>query len=1565
LEVGWETLEDANIAPSTLFGSQTGIFIGTFWDDYSAQRLHAVDAQAIDRYAILSNARSMVTGRLAHLLGVHGPNLQVDTTCSSSLTAIHLACQALRNGECEQALAGGAFLLVSPEITIGLCRMGALAEDGRCKAFDQGANGFGQGEGCGMVLLKTLAKAQAAGDTVLVVIRGSAINHDGQSRTITTPNGLAQQALLRQAIHQAAVAPQQIQYVEAHGTGTTLGDPVEVFALAEVLGKERTTPLAIGSVKTNIGHTNAAAGVAGLLKVVLALQHGELPPTLHVQQLNARIPWQKLGITVPTTVTPWPAPTEGQPRLAGVSAFGMNGSNAHVIVAEAPHQPADLPAAGLLPTQTLERPYQLLPLSAKSAAALRAQVESYHTYLAQTDLSQTDLSQTNLAQTEDAAFADICYTAAIGRDHFPYRMALVAATRAEAIKQLAAQQQMPATLDDPASGGRAPKLAFLFTGQGAQYLGMGRTLYATNSIFRDTLNHCDALLQEHLGESILKILYPDEETGQPGDKALVADEPAFPSDPGQPLKSKLDETVYTQPALFALEYALATLWQAWGIQPDVLIGHSVGEVVAACVAGVFTLADGLKLIAARGRLMHALPQDGAMISLLAPDSLAATFETRVAEAIAAYYAGAEPVEVSIAAVNGPTSVVIAGRSEAVSAIAEQLAAEGVKPRKLTVSHAFHSPLMAPMLDEFGQVAASITYHKPKRSLISNVTGKLAGAEVTTPAYWVRHVREAVRFADGVATLQAQKVGLLLEIGPQPVLVGMAKMIYALQAGHGHSPLSGAQAASSNAKAKSPNSVLLPSLRQGSHDWQQMLESLGALYTHGVAIDWARFYGRNAYRKVRLPTYPFQRQRYWVEQHRAQPPDQVSASPTTLTNLLTQEGDLFQRLHMITAGQHFTTAEMALLPKLLQALAQQQSVQPASPAGTNAVKEWLYEITWRLQVLPDQPEANQASGDWLILADQGGWGYALAQQIADQGGRPLLVYARRAATSGQIPTVVVDPIDSAAFQRLFDQQSQPFMLRAVIHLWGLDAPASAHLTAATLAETQRLACGSLLQLTQWLAELGRGAPQRSGKLWVVTQNAQAVVAADQALAVAQAPLWGLGRTIVREYAELWGGLVDLAADTAANPVGVQRLLTEMLAETPEAQLAFRGSARYVARLGRTQPKGQTMTLDPQATYLITGGVGALGLQVAHWLAEQGARHLLLMSRRGVTTLAQQQAVAALVERGVTVQVAQVDVADETALGALFTELKAKQVSLRGIVHTAGVLDDGVLRNQEWSRFQMVMQPKVQGSWYLHQWSQSMPLDFFILFSSVAAAFGAMGQSNYAAANSFLDGLAHYRRQQGLPGLSINWGGWAGAGMAAQVENSLWPGLSPMQPVDACRALQTLWGAAGDYIVTPIDWSKFQQVTVGDQAFLADWLTQTPVAAERGTFAAELRATAAGERPLRLMHYLQQELRQILRLEVLPARSKGFMELGLDSLLALELKQRLERGLAIGLPATIALEYPTIERLAEHLLDEVLAWADPLSSSVRPSTATQTASDHLDELSQEELAQLLMQKLRLLS
>ena len=790
LEVGWEALENAGYSPGSLRGSATGVFLGIANQDYGRAAL--TDLDSIDAYTGSGNSSGMVAGRLSYVLGLHGPSLAIDTSCSSSLVAVHLACASLRAGECRFALAGGVNLILSPESNIALSKAHMMARDGRCKTFDEAADGYVRSEGCSIAVLKKLSDAISDGDRILAVIRGSAVNHDGRSGGLTAPNGPAQAAVMRSALAAAGVNASEIGYVEAHGTGTSLGDPIEVETLASVMGSGRSSehPLYIGSVKTNIGHAEAASGIAGLMKAVLALGHQEIPPNLHFDRRNPHIDWDRLAVSVPTGVAAW-LPRNGH-RYAGVSSFGFSGTNAHAILEEAPKRE--------IAANSGERRQHILTVSARTETALQHLCAKYVEALRAAPAN---------------GLPDLCFTANAGRTHLAYRIAVTGETAeqiAQELERFGKADPTARVFAGNAEGVESRRIGFLFTGQGSQYGGMGRELYASAPVFREAVERCAALWKEETGESLIEVLYPLEGEA-----------------------SRMGEARYAQPALFAFEYGLAELWRSWGVEPGVLLGHSLGEYVAAVVGGVFSVEDGLGLVCARARLMDGLTEAGAMWSISASAERVRA-EIQVLEEEDSVSIAA----VSIAAINGPESVVLSGALEAVERIAGKLQAEGIRTRRLEVTHAFHSPLLEPMLEEFEACARQVTYHAPCIRIISNVTGKAAGEEIATPQYWRRHMRQAVLFHAGLQTAIDTGCDAFIEIGPQPHLKAIAVRT-----------------------DESLEKRILASLRRPRADWDQMLESLAALYIQGQDLDWKGFDEGHHRVRVALPTYPFERQRYWL------------------------------------------------------------------------------------------------------------------------------------------------------------------------------------------------------------------------------------------------------------------------------------------------------------------------------------------------------------------------------------------------------------------------------------------------------------------------------------------------------------------------------------------------------------------------------------------------------------------------------------------------------------------------------------------------------------------------------
>ncbi|WP_198161787.1 type I polyketide synthase [Sphingomonas sp. TDK1] len=1412
LEVAWEALEHAGMGRRR--GGRGGVFVGINTNDYARLLARETDA-TLDGYSFTGNTFSVAAGRLSHLLGIDGPSLAVDTACSSSLVAVHLACQSLQAGECAFALAGGVNLMLAPDAFTALSRMRALAPDGRCKTFDAAADGYGRGEGCGVVILKRLSDAEAAGDDILGVIHGSAVNQDGASGGLTVPNGPAQQALIGQALARAGIAAADIGYLEAHGTGTALGDPIEVTAAGQALGDGRPSgqKLLLGSVKRNIGHLEAAAGVAGLIKTILSMRHGIIPGHPGLGTLNPRIAWDRLPVQVPREAMPWPA---GQ-RFAGISSFGMSGTNAHVILGQGTVLPGDAhdPQAASAPL--------VVPVSGRSAEAVAALAEHHAACLEDGHVSARALA----------------YTAGVGRTHFEHRLAVVASDPTqlgERLRHAHAGGSGPGIHRGAASSATRPHIAFLFTGQGAQYAGMGRALYASEPVFRSALERCDAILRDALDVPLLSILY--------GEHA-----------------GRIDQTAYTQPALFALEYALSALWRSWGIEPSIVLGHSVGEYVAACVAGVFDVEDGIKLIAARARAMQALPAGGGMAAVrAAPERIAGLLAARQGQ-------------LWLAAENGPEDLVVSGEEAALAALCAQLEAQGIATQTLRVSHAFHSGLMAPAAEALRQVADTITFRPPQLRLIRDMDGMLA-EEPLDAAYWTRHLLQPVRFAAALDCLAAQAPTALVEIGPQPVLTTLAQ---------GHA-------------------LRLPSLRRQRDDGETMQDSLAALYAAGVEVDWQAVHQPHQPRKAHIPTYPFQRKRYWA-------------------------------------------------------------LGPAVATPAKAPVATFHHLQWQARAASTEERPETAPRHWLVFAGRDPIGAALVDALHARGDRCTIV---RSPGDPGAADHRIDPAAADAMEALIRALLAAGGCSAIVYLWALDAQARLD---DPMCGTGAESVLGPLHLVQGILRAASAEPPR---LWFVTRGAQPVEEGSE-VALAQAPLWGLGRVVALEHPELWGGLVDL--DPRASDADAARLGQRLRAADREDLVALRGEEVLVPRVVSASAPARLAApeIRADAAYLVTGGLGSLGFAVARWLIGAGARDLILVGRRAPSAETAAE-IAAFAERGVRIAIATIDVADRQAVDQLFARIAAAHAPLRGVVHAAGVLDDGAVLAQTAARFAQVLTPKVAGGWNLHRATRQMALDFFLLFSSAATLIGSPGQANYVAANAFLDALAHHRRAQGLAGAAIGWGPWREIGMAADLarraaRRHVPPGVSAIDPERGLAMLgHLLADAPAQVTAMPVDWPAF--LAAFDPAerprALADIAAASGVDAHRvraetprSDILDRLSAARPDERQSLLADFLLAELAQVIGDgDAPPDPGMGFFDIGLDSLMAVELKNRLGAALRRPLPATLIFRFANVRALAAHLADEVLVFDDP----VAPAPAMFAEEDDaLDHTSEDMLLALLAQEL----
>jgi amino acid adenylation domain-containing protein len=1563
LTVAWEALENAGMAPDRLRGSDGGVFIGVSADDYA--RLQFDASARTSPYAGVGAALSMVANRISYALDLFGPSMIVDTACSSSLVAVHQAVRALRNGDCGWALAGGVNAILTPHLTVALSQARMMAKDGRCKTFDADADGYVRGEGCGVVVLKRLSDAVADGDRIDGVILGSALNQDGKSNGQTAPNGDAQRRVVKEALDDAGVAPDRIGFVETHGTGTPLGDPVEVEALVATLGHGR-APGAIcrlGAVKTNIGHLESAAGIAGLIKATLAVKEGIVPANLHLKRINPLIRLDETIFALPTEKVGW----RGE-RVAGVSSFGFGGTNAHVVVAAGPEPTSSSQAT---------RPRRALTLSAKSGAALTAAARRLADWL---------------ADNPDADLDDVAATLNAGRSALSHRAGVVAADREEAMAKLAA---VAAT--SPAGG---PKIAFIYTGQGALYPGAARTLYATSPVFRAALDEIGAAMGGRFAD-VATLLTADEMT--------------------------LAETDVAQPWLFALQYALTRLWGAWGITPGAVVGHSVGEYMAAVAAGVFTPAAAARLLVERGRLTARLPR-GRMLAVMGNGGVVGPLIEKMAGAVA------------VASYNGPGVTVISGAAEPIAEAARILRADGVAAKPLNLTHAFHSPMMAPMLAPFGLVAERVAFAEPTTPFVSTVTGRIESALVATPGYWRDQIERPVRFADAMAALVAEGYDTFVEIGPDAALIPMARRC-----------------------VDGERLTWLPSLRKGEDDWTPLMTSAVSLFAAGAPVDWREVDRPYAARRLALPTYPFEERRHWVTAT-GRPADPLSSDGPLLGEpvaLADPPGSRMWRTELALADAPWLAGHeidgAVVFPAAAytdMALAAARALGLASP--------------WRFaDVAFDAPLILEADRPVTLqtVARPEGEGYRIAFYSAVGG-----AFVRHA--EGTVSTAFAEPCDIDPIDRLgAGETGEAFYARwrergnrwsgAFAGIVGIAADgrrAVAHVRpagAAALPHGHIAHPGLLDSLGQpmaALADAGRGAfvgrsfasftlyrplvgdfftshvtrtagsgGSVTGDVVVLDGDGQIVATVDRLVfAFVDAP-----RPLGMNYAVRWyradrpkGSLsfrlvgekaipaladrgdgeatvyvVDGADDTglaarlAALADGLERtagrfhlLIADGFAETPDAlsptaaaSLAFARTAalersdrwggavvvgaRYDAdllvaglaaggegaliddaflrpRLTPVTVVEKEVTLRREGAYVITGGLGALGLVAARWLVGKGARRLILMSRTGLPprrdwkridsstpTGAKIAAVRRLENLGASVETPTVDVADRSALAAWLAHRDDEALPpVAGLIHAAGAVARTYINGMTEKAIAPILAGKADGAAALADLFAGRGLDFILFYGSLSGMIGSPGLFAYAAANGYLDGLARRLRGIGEPAVCVGWGAFSGDGMATGLSVGDDDPFGRLDPAAGTASLDRLLfadePALGHFAVDWVEAGRRYPAMAADD-YLADVMTPTPVAVETGVDRGALHRLPAEDRIVPVTDWLLATVAGRLHIDGAIDPARPLTELGLDSLTALEIRNAVERAFGLSIGVVDLMRGPSVAELAGRI------------------------------------------------
>lgn len=1390
LECAWETFEHAGYDPGRFHGS-IGVYAGSSTSGYLFNLFPQgmLLQSASDMAGILSVEKDSLPTRVSYKLNLEGPSVAVQTACSTSLVAVHLACQGLLAGECDMALAGGVSINVPQKVGYLYQKSGIASPDGHCRAFDADASGTVGGSGVGIVLLKRLEDALLDGDHIWSLIKGTAINNDGAHKVgYTAPRIEGQAKVIRAAHVAAAVEPDSIRYVEAHGTGTPMGDPIEIAALTQAFraGTDRNGFCALGSVKTNIGHLDAAAGIAGLIKTVLALSHKQIPPTLHFSSPNPEINFAETPFYVNTKLTDWNS--GDKPRRAGVSSFGLGGTNAHVVMEEAP-------IARRRPPSDPTRP-RLLVLSARSGTAL--------------DQTTAGLAE-HLRANPDIDLGDVAYTLQVGRKPLPYRRWVVV----DEIEAASSALNRPDSLKTGDQVDEPKQVVFLFPGQGAQYRTMGHGLYAHEPIFREEMDRCAAILASHAGMNIKAVLFDVTST-----------------DP-----ERLNHTAMTQPALFVLEYALAKLWMSVGVHPQGMIGHSIGEYVAACLSGVFSLEDALRLVVARGQLMQSMPP-GSMLSVPMSEADATAL---LAE------------DLDLAAVNAPDQCVLSGPEASIKNLQETLTSRGIRSVGLQTSHAFHSRMMDPILESFHAQVAGVVRHAPTIPWVSNVSGDwIVPAQAMDPSYWAKHVRRTVRFADGIETLCRKPERILLEVGPGHTLCTLAQRQIDGRSVPALASLSKPRDGSS--AASEPSSFLA---------------AVGQLWATGVAIDWAGLHQGERPRRLPLPTYPFERRRFWIDPiKRPSGTDQTSGS-----------------------------------------------------AKKSDISDWFYEPSWRRSrtVLPTR---SIREGSWLVFVGERGEGTGIVERLESDGRQVVTVSAGERYERHTKGMYSIRPGVREDYHRLIeDLRRQDLWPARLVHCWNV-RPLDGSLSIETFRLAQDKGLYSLLFLSQ---ALGSRTSANPTFLCILTAGLHDVTG-EETLRPELAPIVGACRVIPQEYVNLTCRMVDLQVSTATEEVLTRSVIARLLAEDPARQdepiVAYRGTHRWVPTFQPVKldhSDEQPALLRTQGVYLITGGLGGVGLQLADYLVRTVKARLVLIGRSKPTE-GQMRMVKLLEQVGGKILTIQAHVADEQQMRFALAQALDRFGAVHGVIHAAAVPGGGLIDLKTVEAMETEFAPKVAGALVLAHVFRKTPLDFICFCSSLNALTGGVGQVGYCAANATLDAMAHLFSKRGARVFSVNFDRWNQVGMAIQAEarqkalqidESEFDGMAASEAQEVFGRILHGW-TAPQVIVSVRDSSSLVMQSAGTA--LSHVVAAT---AKKADMSQELfRGKADQIAGSTIEEQVTRVWQQILGVEHVGPRD-DFFTLGGESLAALQILNRVQEMFGMEISLQKFFHRPTVAGLCEQI------------------------------------------------